>query len=308
MGMLVRLGIGGDAARTRAARGQLPARDWALLGIFGEVVLLVVLTVALFPTLRGVFQGVFDEDQSAGPEFGVTLSEVVDHPEPMWGAAVTISARVDEVIDPRTMLIGNDKFVVGDRLLVVGASELVSLLEQPTSLIAVGAVAQVTGVVRPFDIAALETETGADLDEAALVIYDRRSVLVAESITLNPHVPLRQGDPEMGASAGYDDGVTIMELRRDPERYLGQSVVISGEVEHVFGPYAFWVRDVGILVISPSPRPGLFDESSAYVRGEVRPFDRTALEAELGITLDDERLAELAGKPVIIAEWIVQLK
>jgi len=279
-----------------------------LAGIGGEIVLLVVLTVALFPSLRGVFRGVFDEDQSAGPEFGVTLSEVVDHPEPMWGASVTISARVDQVIDPRTMLIGNDKLVVGDQVLVVGTAELVSLLDQPAPLVPVGAVAQVTGVVRPFDIAALEAETGADLDDAALAAYGRGSAMVAESITLNPHVPHRQGDPEMGASAGYDSGVTIQEIRRDPERYLGQSVVVSGEIEHVFGPHAFWVRDIGILVISSTPRPGLFDESGAYVRGEVRRFDREALEAELGITLDDGRLAELAGKPVIVAEWIVQLR
>jgi hypothetical protein len=293
--------------RRRAVRPYPPVRAWAVAGIGGEVVLLVVLTVALFPSLRGVYRGVFDEDQSAGPELGVTLSEVVDHPDPMWGASVTISARVDRVIDARTMLIGNDKPVVGDKVLVVGTAELVRLLDQPAPLIPVGAVAQVTGVVRPFDIPALEAATGADLDDAALAGYDRRSAMVVDAIALNPG-GIGQGDPEMGASAGYDSGVTIQEIRRDPERYLGQSVLVSGEVERVFGPYAFWVRDVGVLVISPTPRPGLFDESSAYVRGEARRFDRAALEAELGIDLDDGRLAEFAGQPVIVAEWIVQLR
>ena len=293
-------------AGTRGVHGPGPDRRrvWAAGGIVGEMVVLVLLTVWVFPDVWRVSQAVIDEDQSAGPELGVTLSELVDHPEPMWGATVTVSALVAELIDPRTMLIGNDDPIVGDKALVVGSVELSRLLDQPGAPIAEGDVARVTGVVRRFDIPSLEADLGVDLDDAGLAGYGRSSVLVAGSVRLDPPPAVGAGDPEYGGSAGPEIGVTVRDIHDHPERYVGRRVTVSGEVEGTYGPHAAWVRDVGVLVVRREARPAWFDEASALVTGEVRRFDRRVLAAELGVPLDDPRLAALGGGPVIVASSV----
>ncbi|HEV2109460.1 MAG TPA: hypothetical protein VGR16_14470 [Thermomicrobiales bacterium] len=297
--------VGGRAVVHHPGRARWPGPLWAwgIAGILGEMVILAVLTLLLFPGIWQTGSAVFDEDQSAGPERGVTLSEVVDHPEPMWGEIVTVSAEVDTLIDPYTMLIGNRAPIVGDILLVVSAAGRPALRDQaaPTPLTE-DDVVQVTGVVRHFDIPALEAETGVDLNETALTSYGHASAMVALAIHVNPPAEIGPGDPEYGGSAGPDTGVTIRDVGADPEQYLGQTVEVSGEIEYVYGPHAYWLEDGGALVVSATPHPEAFDETSAFVRGEVRRFDIATLEAELGIDLNDQELRHLEGGPVIIAE------
>ncbi len=61
----------------------------------------------------------------------MSLSEVARHPDAMWGQTVTISTGVDQVLNPHAMILGNDKPIVGDKILVVGASELDDLVLLP---------------------------------------------------------------------------------------------------------------------------------------------------------------------------------
>ncbi len=298
-----------DEQRPGRTRWPGPLWAWAIAGFLGEMVTLAVLTLLLFPGIWETGNAVFDEDQSAGPERGVTLSEVVDHPEPMWGEIVTVSAEVDTLIDPYTMLIGNRAPIVGDLLLVVSAAGRPTLLDQATlTPLTEDDVVQVTGVVRHFNIPALEAETGVDLNEAALAGYGRASALVALTIHVAPPAEIGPGDPEYGGSAGPDIGVTVRDIGADPEQYLGQTVEVSGEIEYVYGPYAYWLEDGGALVVSATPHPEAFDEASAFVRGAVRRFDIAALEAELGIDLNDQDLQHLEDAPVIVAEWFQMVK
>lgn len=280
---------------------------WPLAALILEMIVFVLLTLWLFPSTWEVTGAIFDEDQSAGPELGVTFSEVADHPQPMWGHIVTVSAQVKEIINGRVVLLGNDKPIVGDVVLVVSARHLAALNASSLGTgLTDGDVVQVTGEVRHFDVAALEADLGIDLDKVA--DYDGEAVIVASEIELNPAVGGGAGDPEFGGSAGPEVGVTIKDIHNNPERYYGRRVAISGEVEHVFGPYAAWVRDEGVVVVRRVADVAWFDEASVLVTGEVRRFDPAALEAELGITLDDEDLLKHTGGPVVVADSIEVVK
>jgi hypothetical protein len=252
-------------------------------------------------------------DQSAGPDIGVNLTEVAQHPETMWGETVTVSAAIDQLVSPHAMVIGNHTPIRGNTVLVLAAQLLateVLVVEPEQAELQPGRVVQVRGVVRPFERETLERALGIDLAAVSQAGYGGSSVLVAEAIDLDVPIAAQAGDKELaGTSDGYDLGVTIEDVVRDPERYLGQRVTVSGEVEeHLLTPHAFLLDDYGLLAVSAAPRPELIVEATAYVEGEVRLFDVAQLESELGIDLDDALLAPYAGKPVIIVEQLVLVK
>jgi hypothetical protein len=107
------------------------ARTLAGIGLTCVAGGMAVLTISLWPHIWAVQNALFDFDQSPGPEIGVSLSEVARHPDAMWGQTVTISTGVDQVLNPHAMILGNDKPIVGDKILVVGTSELDDLVLLP---------------------------------------------------------------------------------------------------------------------------------------------------------------------------------
>ncbi len=303
--------LGGATVANRTGRfgRDLHATLVGGIGLVSTMALTAGLTAWLWTSLSAVGTAVFDTDQSAGPEIGVNLTEVAQHPEVMWAETVTVSARVDRVFSPHTMLIGNDNPVVGNKVLVVSEAALERLvpLAGPRGAIHEGDVVQVTGIVRPFDVGALEATLRVDLDEAALAGYEGRAVLVARAIDLDVPVAAEAGDKEFVAgSAGYDVGVTTDDVVYHPEQYLGQTVTVSDEVEeHLLTPHAFLLGDRALLAVSAAPHPELFIEATAYVMGEVRIFDLKAIEVELGIDLEDGRFRGFAGDPVIVVDRVV---
>ncbi|HEV2106865.1 MAG TPA: hypothetical protein VGR16_01235 [Thermomicrobiales bacterium] len=287
------------------SRGLRPTRRRSRLGLAalalgGECLLITLLSLWLFPAIWSVSRAVVDIDQSAGPDRGVNLTEVANNPSVMWGRTVTISARVQEVHSPRLMTIGNDAFFVGDTVLVAapaGSPPWLEAMEDDT-------VIRVTGVVRKA-----EPETWIDLGiETAAVPsdYQGKAVLVAESVELNPPSEIRPGDKEFASDTdGYDIGITAYDLTHNGDAYLGQTVVVSGEVEDRFLTlHAFLLGDDRFLVISKEPQPELFVEATAYVTGQVRRFHLKEIEAELGVDLDDQLLAEFEGDVFLLARTV----
>lgn len=132
------------------------------------------------------------------------------------------------------------------------------------------------------------------------------SVLVAETVDPNPADELGLGDNEFAsASDRFDIGTTVYDLTHDSDDYLGQTVVVSGEVEeHLLAPHLFRIGDEGLLVISGVARPELFVEATAYVAGEVRRLQTAQLERELGVDLDDELLAPYENRVVVVADEV----
>ncbi len=112
-------------------------------GLFAAAVLVVPLGAC----------GDDDNRQAAG---GVTRDDVAESGSDLIGKTVTVSGVVNEGPSPKAIEIaGEGTLFDGAGVLIVGRN-----LPNPAS----GARVEVTGVVRRFDVAALERDLGQDLD------------------------------------------------------------------------------------------------------------------------------------------------
>jgi len=84
-----------------------------------------------------------------------TLSEIDDNPEAYLGETVTVQGDVTEVISTNAFRFNDPAPLGGADILVVGRGE--------SGLVAAGTTLLVTGVVRQFDLTAVEEESGLDL-------------------------------------------------------------------------------------------------------------------------------------------------
>lgn len=306
------LGIGLGRRRTWTARFHRSGRTWNASGVALVAGGIGLLTILLWGSIWPVGVALFDIDQSAGPDIGIGLSEVANHPEAMWGERVTISARVDQQLGQHAIILGNDVPVIGDKVLVAAGQELrdlVLLAPEGETQINEGDVVQVTGTVRPYDSAALEVTLGIKVEAGALAGYSGKAVLLAQSIDADVPIASEAGDKEFGAgSAGYDRGVTIDDILAAPWEYVGLTVTVSDEVEeHLLTPHLFLLGDEAFLAISSAPHPELFVESTAYVTGEIRLFDLAEVERITGLDLDDDSLRAFSGQPVILVDSLLMV-
>jgi hypothetical protein len=152
-----------------------------------------------------------------------------------------------------------------------------------------------TGRVRPCDRAGVEGEVGADLDDERLRRWAGMPAVIATRLHPTPRVTAGAGAVTVSLTAVADD----------PSAYLGKRVSVSGEITDVYGARAFVLGD-RLLVISGQRAPSLAltPGKIAQVAGELRPFDRAAVEREIGADLDDALGATFGGKPAIIARSI----
>jgi hypothetical protein len=115
------------------------------------------------------------------PDAGVTIENVVLNPDAYIGRQVTIAGTIKETYGEKAFLLHGEKLV--NELLAVGADPFP---EKPNdafdySLAPVKAV-RVTGVVRRFDAAAFERETGVSANETGGERFAGKPVIVVESI------------------------------------------------------------------------------------------------------------------------------
>jgi hypothetical protein len=124
----------------------------------------------------------------------------------------------------------------------------------------------------------------------------------------------------MSASTDPAEGVVaVADITRSPEHYMGQTLVVQGQVDRVLGEQVFTLDedavvaagiDNDLLVVGGglASRPEDRSENSlVQVTGTLRPFDANALEQELGLTLEASVARELAGRPALYAtslSWI----
>ena len=128
--------------------------------------------------------------------------------------------------------------------------------------------------------------------------------------------------PLVGDDAGpaAADGVTVRQIVGDPAAFYGKEVTVSGEVDDVIEARVFVLGgdEFGgerLVVVSANPLPAvagrpavapLVANDIVQVRGQVRQLAVVAIEREVGIELDDARLAEFEGRPGVVA-WSVVL-
>ncbi len=125
-----------------------------------------------------------DDDDSAGPERGVTVEDVAESDafdddgfaNSLVGQQVTVSGNVSEVIGRNAIRLGGDDFG-GDGILVIQVNGAGASITEDDNV-------RVTGTVRDYDVAAFEREFGTDVYEDD--IYDPwvdENILVASSVT-----------------------------------------------------------------------------------------------------------------------------
>lgn len=108
--------------------------------------------------------------------------------------------------------------------------------------------------------------------------------------------------------------VAIGDLEENPQKYIGQTLSVTAEVEEVFGPRLFkideqdWVDlDGEVLVHVTSPFAALIrEEDRVTITGQLKMVATAELERELGwLEPDPDVEIEFATRPVLVASRIV---
>jgi hypothetical protein len=248
---------------------------------------------------------------------GTTVHEIVSDPGAFYGQTVMVAGAVEEPLGPRSFTLEDDDLLYNDELVVVSSRPVLSDTGDPVDMREVVAFnALVTGIVRPFDLAAIEREVGVDLADDQFVAWAGRPVIVARSVV--------EWSPGFGPPASRPAGAqqvvraTVDQITDQPSAFYADIVDVTGELERSIGWRSFVMEDNDLLfdeellVISARPlldrhgqplRITTFAPQQATVRvqGHVRAFDLGAIERELDLDLDDSLYTEWTGKPVLIA-------
>jgi uncharacterized protein YdeI (BOF family) len=151
----------------------------------------------------------------------------------------------------------------------------------------------------------------------------RLSVIIATAAALALTVPLvaqqasgrqqqeqqKQQQPQQGATAGQPAKVDLDDLEKNPEKYLGKTVTVEGEVGRVLGPHLFtidekdWVDlDREMPVAVPEPFTAIVrGDGPVRVTGIIEKLPIAKVEQEGGIIRDPKIKAEIETKPVLVA-------
>ena len=120
------------------------------------------------------------------------------------------------------------------------------------------------------------------------------------------------GDGNLVASPSVDEEIEAVnpelqlygDLFRDPAYFIGDEVVVSGEVIDVLSPSIFRLagplEGQSVLVVTARPEQ-VIEDHVVKVTGRIDDLDVLFLERELGRDLDDEVLEPFEGEGVIVA-------
>lgn len=231
----------------------------------------------------------WQNEDSPGPDVGVTLSDLADEPEEYYGQRVVVSGQVEDVLDADGAVDAGDTggagFVLGDDagLLVVGSNipELATIGENEQ--IAEGDVVQVTGAVQAFDRAEFQDETGVELEEGIFDDFDGRPAIRATAVSLVPVVPTQ----------GEQRRVALEALEDDPTEFLGSQVTVRRvEIEELISPRVAALSDE-VLLIAPPDSSAVTQSQALEVTGRVVEVSTVRLANELSLANQDELFTEL---------------
>lgn len=119
-------------------------------------------------------------------------------------------------------------------------------------------------------------------------------------------------DDRLPPPASVDEEVEVVDgepqlygdLFREPARFIGEEVVVSGEVIDVLTPSIFRLagplEGESILVVPAGPEK-VAEDHVVKVTGRIDDLDVLFLERELGRDLDDEVLKPFEDEAVIVA-------
>jgi hypothetical protein len=259
----------------------------------GSAVAWAIAAVVILGLLAWALWATFADDDSAGPEAGVTLQQVASDPAELAGSQVVVSGQIADVLTEEDVigadLTGPSAFILGEdgEVLVVGVDmpEMAALAGNEE--IAEGDVVQVSGTVHAFDAAAFEEELGAELDEGLYEPFAGRPAITATDVDLVPVT---------AAAAGEDVRVTLEALRDDPQAFLGQQVQVGdATVEQVLSPRVVALSD-DLVAILPAGQAGQVDPgATVQLDGTVVETSTARLANELNLDAGGDGLFEELG-------------
>jgi len=115
---------------------------------------------------------------------------------------------------------------------------------------------------------------------------------------------------------GTREETTVGSIAQDPQSWVGERVIVSGEVSQILTPNAYvlggeqFVGGGELLVIGAPPVAGnvptvedeVYPQDIVQVSGEVREFNRAELEEEWGADFPAEAFEGREGQPVLVGE------
>lgn len=257
--------------------------------------------------LGGLLAGRAAQAQSIGPTgapTGITVNAIVGSPQAYVGRTVTVTGEVENVLGARAFMMENRALGLDEQVLVLSPRALEQVPGWPaTEAQLTNSPARVRGVVRLFDLAAIEAELRADLDDSLVLQWAGRPAIVAREISLSPEVL----------------DTTIDMILDHPDAFVGGAVVVTAEVGAAVGQQAFTLQDDDLLyedeLLAVAARPlsavprwpsetASLGDREIEVRGTVRTFDLATIEADLGVDLEDGLFTSWAGRPVLVATTI----
>ncbi|WP_052050600.1 hypothetical protein [Leptolyngbya sp. KIOST-1] len=226
----------------------------------------------------------------------VEAEDVAENTEAYIGQTVTIRSEPIDQVDNYSFTVSDQRFFGNDPILVINASGEPLLLPEGNAPV------QVTGEVRNFVRADVEREFNFALDPNLYQDYENQPTIIAQSIALAP---------EPG------------EISDNPERYYGQTLAVTGEVDELQTESAFTLEEgrllggenLLVLYVSPregsdqpqarTPLPALQENEEVAVTGVLRPFIVAEFERDYDLGWDlqfRERIeAEYTNRPVLVA-------
>jgi hypothetical protein len=125
-------------------------------------------------------------DDTAGPETGISIADIQDGTSDLTGTTVTVSAVLNEVLADFAFTMADPVDTDVDPLLVIHSPDATDAEDPTVDLEDVdveGTGIQVTGVVRQdFDLLAAEDEFGVDYPDEAFAVFDGEPYLVATTV------------------------------------------------------------------------------------------------------------------------------
>jgi len=156
----------------------------------------------------------------------------------------------------------------------------------------------------------------------AALIWAAMSVMTAASQQQKPQQPQQQkpeqqkqqpAQQQQQAQQGKSQKVDLDALEDHPEKFLGKTVTVDGEVDRVLGPHLFTIderhwadpeRELPVVV--PEPFTALVKKGAPVtVTGTVQKVPIAQIEREHGFLSKDEKIrAEIETQPVLLAHEV----
>lgn len=118
-----------------------------------------------------------------------------------------------------------------------------------------------------------------------------------------------------------DKGVTVENISSNPDDHIGKRVTVVAPVMKTFGEQVFslhsGILNEELLAVGVDPYPdqknekiqtSLIQAKGVQVTGIVRRFEPAEIERETGVKLNDERLSDFTGEPVIVVKSLTAVR